>query len=152
MDRHPAGTDLFHSRAGVTDPVGLALVLAAGALGGMARWLLVAWGDGRWGSEFPRATVLVNLSGALAAGLLAGVSALLPGGFDGRIWQTAVLGFLGSYTTVSAFSLQTLVLLQAGQAGAAGRLALVSLAGCLSAVAAGLALGMALARALGAGP
>ena len=59
---------------------------------------------------------MVNLTGAFLIGLAAGHFSPSP---DLRIWQLAVIGFLGSYTTVSSFSLQTLSLVHAGRPGRA---------------------------------
>ncbi len=91
----------------------LILTFAGSALGGLARHLLGGWVDRRTGGGFPCGTLVVNVSGALAIGLLAGMR-----------WETAAdaalvrqflgYGLLGGYTTVSAFSLNTLNLLQAG--------------------------------------
>ena len=65
-------------------------------------------------ASFPVGTLVVNVSGSLLIGLLAGLAesrALL--GPDARL--LLVTGLLGGYTTFSAFSLETLVLLRAGQ-------------------------------------
>jgi len=51
-------------------------------------------------------------------------------------WLFAVTGFLGCYTTVSSFSLQTLSLARDGQMGSAGGYVVASV--CLCLVAAGL--------------
>jgi len=55
-------------------------------------------------------------------------------------WLFAVTGFLGCYTTVSSFSLQTLSLARDGQNGRALGYAVVSVAFALAAAAAGFAL------------
>jgi CrcB protein len=90
-------------------------VAIGGALGGMSR---LAVGDfvGRWGgTRFPWGTLVINLSGALGMGLLAGSLGLPdPIGNDPR-WQLVAVGLLGGYTTVSSFSLQTLTLWQQGR-------------------------------------
>jgi fluoride exporter len=115
------------------------LGLAAGcALGGMAR-VFVSRLVGERGLQMPWNTLVVNASGALLIGLLAG-------GLSGSATSAASplglalgIGFLGSYTTVSTFSLQTLALLQAGHRRAAlGNIAL-SLALCLPAAGVGMA-------------
>jgi CrcB protein len=65
-------------------------------------------------ASFPAGTLVVNVTGSLLIGLLAGLAesrALL--GPDARL--LLVTGLLGGYTTFSAFSLETLVLLRAGQ-------------------------------------
>lgn len=87
-------------------------VALGGALGGMGR---LAVGDliGRWaGTRFPWATLVVNLSGALAIGILAGLVGAPDPSHDDSGWQFAAIGLLGGYTTVSSFSLQTLMLWQ----------------------------------------
>ena len=87
--------------------------------------------------------MVVNVSGAFAIGLIAAAAS-----FNGFLampvaWQLAVTGFLGSYTTVSSFSLQTMSLARDGQfLKASGNVAL-SLFLCLLAVALGYAVGNA---------
>ena len=90
-------------------------VLAGGALGGMARfWLADLLGGGRHGS-FPWGILAVNASGAVLAGILAALPAGTADPASSLAWQLGVAGFLGSYTTVSSFSLQTLALLHDGR-------------------------------------
>ena len=123
-----------------------AAVLAGGALGGMARFWL-AERVGRLRGASPAAGILaVNVSGAIVAGLAAGlVTGTAPGSMA---WQLAVVGFLGSYTTVSSFSLQTLALRHDGRAGRAAAETAVSLLGTLG----GVGFGWALARWVAGGP
>lgn len=123
-------------------------VALGSALGGMLRhWcsLLVA---NRLGDEFPWGTILVNVSGSFAIGVLGALSAL-----DGR-WvlpvaarQLLIVGVLGGFTTFSSFSLQTLTLARVGSWAAAGANVLVSLVFCLLAVSAGFALATAFNQA-----
>lgn len=100
--------------------VGLLLMVAAGgALGGMARLAVSERLARLVGSAFPWGTLVVNLSGALLAGGLAGWLGLpheagVPSG-----WPLLMVGVLGGYTTVSSLSLQSLVLWQSGRRGAA---------------------------------
>lgn len=92
-----------------------------GAAGSVLRYLVsgfaqraIAPGTGVLAS-FPAGTLVVNVTGSLLIGLLAGLAesrALL--GPEARL--LLVTGLLGGYTTFSAFSLETLVLLRAGQA------------------------------------
>jgi CrcB protein len=97
------------------------------------------------GEAFPWGTMVVNVTGAFAIGIFAAAAASGEGWFgDPTTWLFAGIGFLGSYTTVSAFSLQTLLLMQNGQGWrAAGNVAL-SLGLCLPAAALGLLAGTAL--------
>ena len=85
-------------------------VLAGSALGGMARYWLSGLVARHFGETYPWGTLVVNVSGALAAGLLLGVTVAMAGAMPVFVLQLLLLGFLGSYTTVSSFSLQTLQL------------------------------------------
>ena len=123
----------------------LVWVALGSALGGMARFLVSAL-VGRWiGEVFPWGTMAVNISGSFALGVMAGAVEGAVGGEAlpqmSAAWQFGVTGFLGSYTTVSSFSLQTLALARDGQLARAGGNVLLSLALCLAAVAAGFAAG-----------
>ena len=87
--------------------IAFAALALGGALGGACRYLATRALDQRLGTGFPWGTLAVNLSGAFAAGFIAG---LLPQG-EGRVLEFLLLaGFCGSYTTVSSWSLQTLAL------------------------------------------
>lgn len=115
-------------------------VAAGSALGAMARHGLSMWIAGRLGPAFPWGTWLVNVSGALALGLLAGI--LPEPGIWVRDWL--VYGFLGSYTTVSTFSLQTLALARDGHPARALGNVLGTAAACVSAAGLGVWMGGAL--------
>jgi fluoride exporter len=115
-------------------------VMTGSALGAMARLWVVQSLQKKLGHGFPWGTLLVNVSGALIIGLMAG--ALLPQltSTDHPGWSLLAIGVIGSYTTVSSFSLQTLALWQAKQLRQACFNVLASILLCLGAVAAGLAL------------
>ncbi len=83
------------------------------ALGGAARFWVAAAVNQRLGEAFPWGTLVVNVSGALLAGLLAAV--LGATGEPGTLEGLLLTGFCGSYTTVSSFALQTLNLAHAGR-------------------------------------
>ncbi len=118
---------------------GLALgaVLVGGALGGVLRFVASAAIARRFGEAFPWGTLFVNVTGALAVGVLAG---LVGEGRHGAVWLGLAVGVLGSYTTVSSFSLQTLGLSRAGEPGRAALNVVANVVICLGAVVAGLAL------------
>lgn len=116
-----------------------ALVLAGSALGGMARYWLSGVVGRRIGETFPWGTMAVNASGAFAIGVAAALTASNPALAELGLWHLGIIGFLGSYTTVSSFSLQTLALLREGQRWPAAGNVLLSLGLCLSAAAAGFA-------------
>jgi CrcB protein len=116
---------------------GLLWVVLGSALGGPARYFVSGLVARRVGERFPWGTMVVNASGAFLMGVLgaaAGVDGLLP---LPAAWQLAATGFLGSYTTVSSFSLQTLMLARDGEILRAGGNAVLSLCLCLAAVAIG---------------
>jgi CrcB protein len=116
------------------------LVALGSAGGGIARYAFSGLIDSRSSGGFPWGTLAVNLSGSF---LIGSVSALAVGNVVGvsepAIQLLFVAGFLGSYTSVSTFSLQTLDALRAGLHGRALLYVFGSVAGCLAAAAAGWA-------------
>ena len=112
-------------------PTALAWVLLGSAIGGCARYAVSGWVARCCGNGFPWATLVVNVRGAGLIGLLAGVL----GERTTALEETAVLllvyGLLGSYTTVSSFSLQTLGLMRDGAPLHAASNVLLSVALCL---------------------
>ena len=96
-------------------------IAVGGALGSMARFacsnLAVSW----FGPSFPWGTLFINVLGSFIIGFFATLT-----GPDGRllvsgdIRQFVMVGVCGGYTTFSAFSLQTLTLVQEGEAVRAG--------------------------------
>lgn len=129
--------------------IAILLVGAGGAAGAVLRHFVSTWGARVFGHD-TFGTFTVNLTGCfiigIAAGLAVGPDRRL--GTDGAAWLLLVTGLLGSYTTVSSFSLQTLVLLREGRANAAFANIGASLLFCLSAT----VTGFALAYGLGAMP
>jgi fluoride exporter len=119
-------------------PALLLVIALGGFLGGLARYWLSGVVGRAVGESFPWGTMAVNVSGALCIGAL---SALLPvGDADGLtvwLWVALVVGVLGSYTTVSSFSLQTLALLREGDARRAAANVILSVILCLGAAALG---------------
>lgn len=116
------------------------LLAAAGALGTLARyWLCAAVGRFN-GTAFPWGTVAVNLAGCFLAGL---VWSLFEHRFhvSGHARTAVMVGFLGGFTTFSAFMLDTWQLADGAKwAPAAANLALQNVLG-LCALLAGIALG-----------
>ncbi len=113
------------------------LVLLGGALGGLARHWVSGAVARRFGQTFPWGTLTVNVSGALTLGLLGG--AALVGGVPAASpgWAFFAVGVLGSYTTVSSFSLQTFELARGGELRAALANLAYSFVLCLAAAAGG---------------
>jgi CrcB protein len=116
----------------------MAWVAAGSALGGAARFFVSGLVARAVGETFPWGTMMVNATGALAIGVLAQLAQQQAAFARPEFWWLAVTGFLGSYTTVSSFSLQTLALARAGQWLRAAGNVVLSLLLCLSAVAAGV--------------
>jgi len=94
-----------------------AWIAAGGALGAVARWALGSWLLAAAGDGFPYGTLFANMAGAYALGWMSGR-------FDAKIksaaaYQGAAAGFLGAFTTMSAFGLEAWALLSDGRAAAA---------------------------------
>jgi len=82
---------------------------------------------------FPWATLAINIAGSFAIGLFWGAFGTAEWFQQwGRLFL--VVGVLGGFTTFSAFSLETLNLLQNGRVNAAGAYVLVSVTACLTSV------------------
>jgi CrcB protein len=122
-----------------------------GALGSVARYWFSGVVGRQFGETFPWGTLLVNVSGSLVIGLLAGLAE--PGGrrFIGPTGrQFFMYGVCGGYTTFSSFSLQTLELIHDGDWFKAGTNAAGSVALCMAAVWLGYVLGAGLNTGKGA--
>jgi fluoride exporter len=120
---------------------GLSLVAAGSAAGGMLRFWLGLVIDRHLAGRLPWGTIAVNLSGALLVGLLVAPLALFGDGGPSLPTTFLVTGFLGSYTTVSAFGLQTMIMVRQGQVRKAILHAVLSVIGCLLGAVTGLQLG-----------
>ena len=121
-------------------PIPLAIALA-GSLGALARYAVDVLL--RPGHVFPWATFVVNISGAFLLGVV--VTVLSPRLGHGHWLRPAItIGFLGSYTTFSTFTLESYRLAHDGSlpfAAANG-------AGSVVAGLAALSLGVVVGRAL----
>ena len=96
---------------------GLLFVALGSMLGGTARFFVSGFVARRIGETFPWGTLIVNVSGAFAIGVFGALASTGHGMFAAPgPWLFAVTGFLGCYTTVSSFSLQTLTLVRQGEA------------------------------------
>lgn len=119
-------------------------VALGGALGSAARYGVNVWSGRLLGTEFPWHTLIVNVAGAFAMGLLVELMALkLDLGQEGRAFLTT--GILGGFTTFSAFALDFAALVERKAYMAAGSYAVASVALSLLAIFVGLALVRSLA-------
>jgi CrcB protein len=118
------------------------LTLLAGATGAVTRFVLDSSVKSRWKHAFPWAIVVINVTGSLLLGILAGL--VLFGGQPSG-WQTVIgTGFCGGYTTFSTASLETVRLVEQNRSG----LALLNAVGSLVMSVAAAAVGLALAWVL----
>lgn len=121
------------------------LLVALGAtLGTPARFFISGLVARRLGEVFPWGTLVVNATGCFVMGLVGWVAAARGFSGDSAFWLLVGTGFLGSYTTVSSFALQTRALVRDGEGRLALGYAALSLLLCLSAVALGFELGRVL--------
>ena len=119
----------------------LVSVVLGSVLGGVARYFISGFVARRVGETFPWGTLFINVSGAFLIGIFGALAedrASILASPDP--WLFAVTGFLGCYTTVSSFSLQTLALARDGEGGRAGGYVALSVGLCLGAVTLGFAL------------
>jgi CrcB protein len=95
---------------------GAIAIVIGSALGGCARYFVSGAIARRLGETFPWGTMTINVTGAFLIGIF-GALATHPGSVFATPdpWLFAVTGFLGCYTTVSSFSLQTLTLARSGE-------------------------------------
>ena len=117
-----------------------------GAIGSLAR-VVVSTGVAQWtGERFPFGTIVVNVSGAVVMGLLAGFGETEPGKLILTEPYRAFLmiGIMGGYTTFSSFSLQTFLLMEQGNLTGAFLNVFLSVLLCV----AGIWLGFSVIRAL----
>ena len=92
----------------------LTAIAFAGALGTLARYGLSGVTHRFVGGEFPWGTLAVNLTGALLAGIFWGMAEKRIH-WTGEIRAMVLVGFMGGFTTFSAFMLESSELLRDGQ-------------------------------------
>lgn len=119
------------------------IVCGAGGLGCGSRYLVALWSARRLGTTFPYGTLIVNVVGSFAIMLVMELAVRITD-FSPNLRLALTTGFLGGFTTYSAFDYESTTMLFDGQAARAGLNIAVTLAGCF---AAGL-LGLWLARKL----
>ena len=112
-------------------------VALGGAIGSAARYGVNVWSGKLLGTAFPWHTLIVNLAGCFAMGVLTELMALkLNVSHETRALLTT--GILGGFTTFSAFSLDFALLVERKAILAAGGYAAASVLFSLAAVFAGL--------------
>lgn len=89
------------------------LVGIGGALGALLRFGAQNW-IGSLPNGFPVATLLVNIVGSIAMGVLVGVLAKTTPQYQNEIRLFVAVGIFGGFTTFSSFSLDAIVLIERG--------------------------------------
>lgn len=110
-------------------------VAGLGGAGGLLRFFVDGIVASRLGRDFPFGTLIVNLSGATALGLLVGL------GFTGTRLVLAGTATIGSYTTFSTWMLETQRLAEDGELEGAAANIVISLGAGLGAAAIGRLIG-----------
>jgi fluoride exporter len=116
------------------------LVGLGSAVGGIARFLLGAAVQHRIGTTFPVGTLVINVSGSLLLGFLFRFLLATPA-VSPEVRAMLMTGFVGGYTTFSTFSLDTALLLDAGQVGRATVYTVASVVLSVAGTFAGMAVG-----------
>ena len=119
------------------------LIFVGGGIGASLRHAVNELCVRLFGLGFPIGTFLINITGSLVMGLIAGYLAFK--GAAAQPWRLFVMvGLLGGYTTFSTFSLELMLLIERGQPGLAALYAAASVIPGLAA----LWLGLVAMRAL----
>jgi CrcB protein len=119
--------------------MGYLMVFLGGGIGAMIRHGLNLAGVRMLGNHFPYATFIINISGSLMMGIVAGYFAFK--GDAPQHWRLFLTtGILGGYTTFSTFSLDAALLYERGEFGLAAFYVAASVALSIAGLFAGLAL------------
>jgi len=114
----------------------IAVISLGASVGAVLRWLAGLWLNERW-QGFPLGTLFVNCVGGLLVGVALAWFERTP---DEMLRLLLVTGLLGGFTTFSAFSVESLVLLQRGEWLLAFGHTLAHVVGALACAAIGLRL------------
>ena len=98
--------------------VSVMAVAIGGGFGATLRYLTILVGVRLFGTGFPVGTVAVNLAGCFVAGLLVGMLEQRAA-LSEAVQLLIFTGFLGAFTTLSTFSVETIALYRAGSWGLA---------------------------------
>jgi fluoride exporter len=123
--------------------MGFLIVFLGGGLGAALRHGINLAAFRLVGPGFPYGTLLINVIGSLAMGLIAEYFAL-KSGLPQHWLLFLTTGILGGFTTFSAFSLETALLYERGQVAGAAIYVVASVVLAVAALFAGLAIVRAL--------
>jgi CrcB protein len=116
----------------------LLAVAVGGALGALARYGVTALMHRLVPGPFPIGTATVNVVGGLAVGFVAGLLTARELGAPHAAHLFLIVGVCGGFTTFSAFSLETVRLMQAGSGMTAMVSVVAQVGGAILATGAGL--------------
>lgn len=114
------------------------LVMIGGALGALARYQFGRLAGQMLGTGWPWGTLGVNILGGLVMGLLAGWLARHGTPSSEQLRLLIGVGVLGGFTTFSAFSLETALMIERGEISHAALYALLSVSLSVGALFGGL--------------
>lgn len=115
------------------------LVGVGGAAGALSRYLISNIAYERMDHGFPYGTLAVNLVGSLLIGFLY-FWLINRFSVDAQLRAFLIVGFLGAFTTFSAFSIESLVMLEQGAWIKSAVYISLSVVGCIAAAMAGMML------------
>ena len=119
-------------------------VASGGAFGALSRYVVAGWVQSLTGDFFPWGTMAVNITGSAILGFL--MVWLQSAVTSPEVRQLITIGFLGSFTTFSTFSYETVAMLRDGEWWRAGGYAAFSVLLGLFAVWVGMNVAEALLR------
>jgi CrcB protein len=119
--------------------MGFLIVFFGGGLGAALRHGVNLAAARLFGTHFPYGTILINVAGSLAMGLIAEYFAL-KAGLPQRTRLFLTTGILGGFTTFSAFSLEAALLYERGQHLGAAIYVIASVVLAIGALFAGMAI------------
>jgi CrcB protein len=94
--------------------ISLFWVALGGAAGSVLRYLIATLVQSQSSSGFPFGTLTVNVIGCLIIGVFVGLSMTKPDSMGSTSRLLLATGFCGGFTTFSAFSAETIALLDKG--------------------------------------
>ncbi len=115
------------------------IVALGGAAGAASRHMVGMWAMRLMGTGFPWGTLTVNIAGSFAMGVFIEILALRFQGSN-ELRLLVATGFLGGFTTFSAYSLDAVTLWERGEAGLAAAYVVISVIASIGALFLGLAL------------
>jgi CrcB protein len=89
-------------------------IAVGGGIGAVGRYLVMECVNYWLGQDFPYSTLIVNVVGSFVIGLLFGAM-VITWSPSAELRGFLIFGFLGSFTTFSAFSLDVITLMQQGE-------------------------------------